>query len=118
MACSEVLNARINWNPPSAKIFKTIAILKMYTHTLFFTSLLTVVLKLFNLTCLNKINFNMNLEYSNLKFVSYISTFYQKKAIKNVERWSFPLFIQYFLVFPLFRSQFPDSKGKTKKEFL
>ena len=114
MASSEVLTARINWNPPSAKIFKTIAILKIYAHTLFFTSLITVVLKLFNLTCLNKININMNLEYSNLKLVSCIFTFYEKKAFKNVENFSSIYSI--FSRFSLFLSQFPDSKGKTKKE--
>ena len=114
MASSEVLTARINWNPPSAKIFKTIAILKIYAHTLFFTSLITVILKLFNLTCLNKININMNLEYSNLKLVSCIFTFYEKKAFKNVENFSSIYSI--FSRFSLFLSQFPDSKGQTKKE--
>ena len=34
-ACSEALTPQISWNPPSAKIFKTIIILKIYTHPLF-----------------------------------------------------------------------------------
>ena len=34
MACSEVLTPQINWNPPSAKNFKTIIILKIYTEPL------------------------------------------------------------------------------------
>ena len=35
MACSEVLTPQINWNPPSAKNFKTIIILKIDTQALF-----------------------------------------------------------------------------------
>ena len=35
MACSEVQTPQINWNPPSAKTFKAIPILKTYTHPLF-----------------------------------------------------------------------------------
>ena len=89
MPCSEVLTPQINWNPPSAKIFKTIPIIKIYTHPLFpklSASTLTLVLKHFNLRQLNMINI-------------------------------FPS-IQSFVIFFLFFPQFPDSKGKTKEELL
>ena len=64
MACSEVLTPQIKWNFPSVKIFKTIPILKIYTHPLFpkfFYYPLTLVLNIFNLPHLNKVNVNMNL---------------------------------------------------------
>ena len=35
MAFSEVMTPQMNWNTASAKIFKTIPILKIYTHPLF-----------------------------------------------------------------------------------
>ena len=89
MACSEVLTPQINWNPPSAKIFKTIPITRIYTHPLFpklSVSTLTLVLKHFNLRQLNMISI-------------------------------FPS-IQSFVIFFPFFPQFPDSKGKTKEELL
>ena len=65
MACSEVMIPQTNWNPPSAKIFKTTPILRIYIHPLFQKPLhlpVNLDLKLFNLPHLNKITINLSIQ--------------------------------------------------------
>ena len=64
MVCSQVLTPQNKLEPPGSKVFKPIAILKIYPHFLFpklSKSPLTLVLKLSNLPHLNKIDINMSL---------------------------------------------------------
>ena len=111
----------------SLKTFKPILFPKTYPHLLFpkrFNSPtpLTLVLNLFNLSHINKINISIN-EHLNLKLVSSIFIFFQNKTFKKL--WKI-VFISYnklfsflnclmFCQFFFFSFRFLESKGHNKK---
>ena len=123
MAFSEVLSPlppQINRNPPSAKIFKTMPILKIYAHPLFpklFYLPPHPGPKLFNLPHLTRSKLIWIWLFKFKAYVFYFSYFAIRKHFKNFEKCFFHSIYSTLCRFFPSLSSFQIQRVKPKKNF-